>query len=522
MSDSNSVVQRRTPKPSVQEEPITPVATSAQHETNLLSSTERGAGSNAASILSRIEGDIEKEFVREEIALAHFWARLNGAGRRKVPVLRSIKNCFLSSWLNVLLVCVPAAWALNIIEGRKGPDAVISNTHHIITWALSFLGLIPLEQVFDWGGEQMCLYLGKDLGDLLTVTLNNAVEATLAIVLLAHCELRLLQATIIGVILLHLLLVPGFSFLVGGARIWSQDLHPHNTELNHSLLTLGCMTLIVPTAYFAALDRGGAAPGSAESIVNDTTRGQLLVMSRGISVILLIVYVGSRIFLADPPGENNAFTVHPDAPEAFKEEEKHLEEEEALTGPWTCIIMLLIAVGIMAYTAEALVENVEFVRAPGGIGEEWFGMFLLPMVSFAADGAIAIGFFMHSAWRLLRGKPVPTSTIAKGRSIDLSIQFILWWMPFMVVLGWWIGKPMTLLFDLFEVAVLVAACFLVNYVTQDAKTNWCEGLIMLSFYIMIVLCAWYYPGQQEVGDMNACLESVATFIAGGGEATNGE
>jgi len=34
--------------------------------------------------------------------------------------------------------------------------------------------------------------------------------------------------------------------------------------------------------------------------------------------------------------------------------------------------------------------------------------------------------------------------------------------------------------------MLLGACFLVNYVTQDAKTNWIEGLILLCFYVMIV------------------------------------
>jgi Ca2+:H+ antiporter len=34
----------------------------------------------------------------------------------------------------------------------------------------------------------MALYLGSTLGDLLIVTLNNAVEATLAIILLLRCE----------------------------------------------------------------------------------------------------------------------------------------------------------------------------------------------------------------------------------------------------------------------------------------------------------------------------------------------
>ena len=44
--------------------------------------------------------------------------------------------------------------------------------------------------------------------------------------------------------------------------------------------------------------------------------------------------------------------------------------------------------------------------------------------------------------------------------------------------------------DLFEVAVLIGSCFLVNYVTADAKTNWVEGIIMMSFYLMIVSVFW--------------------------------
>lgn len=37
---------------------------------------------------------------------------------------------------------------------------------------------MPLEQLFDWGGEQMSLFLGKDLGDLLMISLNKFVNVT--------------------------------------------------------------------------------------------------------------------------------------------------------------------------------------------------------------------------------------------------------------------------------------------------------------------------------------------------------
>ena len=104
----------------------------------------------------------------------------------------------------------------------------------------------------------------------------------------------------------------------------------------------------------------------------------------------------------------------------------------------------------------------------------WFGLILLPFVSFSADGAIVIMEFvvdvckfLYRAWRERKlntgpkveegntlgqkpsyvwNNPLLVSEFAHGRPIDLSIQFTLWWMPVLVLLGWWSGKPMHLLF----------------------------------------------------------------------------
>jgi Ca2+:H+ antiporter len=118
----------------------------------------------------------------------------------------------------------------------------------------------------------------------------------------------------------------------------------------------------------------------------------------------------------------------------------------------------------------------------------WFGLFLLPMVSYSADGILSVGYFIRRNLVVQRylGAPAPICRLAQGRSLDLGIQFLIFWMPFLVLVGWFSHKPMALLFDLFEVCILLGACFLVNYVTADAKTNWCEGMIMVTFYFMIV------------------------------------
>ncbi|ELU41369.1 sodium/calcium exchanger protein domain-containing protein [Rhizoctonia solani AG-1 IA] len=121
-------------------------------------------------------------------------------------------------------------------------------------------------------------------------------------------------------------------------------------------------------------------------------------------------------------------------------------------------------------------------------------------------------------------KPQSPDELAKARSIDLSIQFALFWVPVVVLLGWWTHRPMSLLFDLWEVAILIGACFLVNYVTADSKTNWVEGMIMVLFYVAIALVAWFYNGQPEVHEMLRC-ESVAdslAVVANGLAGTGGE
>ncbi|KAJ7233131.1 hypothetical protein B0H12DRAFT_1260530 [Mycena haematopus] len=447
-----------------------------------------------------------------------FTDRWRRKGKRRVGVVESLKAILFSSWLNLFFVFIPIAWVAHF--GNTNDDPPEKTWKYSGTFFLCFLSIIPLEKLFDYGGEQMTFYVGEDLGDLLVVTLNNTVEATLAIILLRKCELKLLQSTIIGVFLLHLLLIPGVAFNLGGAKVLEQDLHPHLTQLNHTLLTIGVMTLLLPAAFFAALDHGlttSVSPDTGNLFVNDATRGIFLQMSRGLALILLTVYICSRIFLHNPPGENFELSEHKLAPEALKARAKEIENSEPEINPWVCIGMLVVTIGIMAATAEWLVDSIEFVKEDGGIGLEWFGLILLPLVSFSGDGFLAVVFFIRSAIQYLRGQPSPPATMANARPIDLSIQFIMFWMPFIVLLGWWIGNPISLLFDVFEVALIISSCFIVNYVTADSKTNWAEGYAMLAFYVMIAVCSWFYAGQKEIIVLLQC-ESVQDVLTKGLDA----
>lgn len=455
--------------------------------------------------------------VSDHGGLARFRDRFLRKGKRQIGVVESFKNIVTSSFLNMFIVFLPISWVLHFVE----------EDHTNLVFAFSFLAIVPLERLFDYCGEQMAFYCGKDLGDLIVITLNNAVEATLAIILLIKKDYRVLQSTIVGVILLHLLLIPGTAFISGGAQVVSQDLSPHITELNHTLLTLGVLSLILPAAFFAALDHGvsgsvSVAGEGGSSIPIDELRGRFLSLSRGMAVVLLVMYICSRIYLHDPPGEGNALQPAADAPTAIKEHEEKLKNEDPEVNQWICIAVIAVAVTLMAVTAEFLVESIENVNERLDHREVFFGLVILPIVSFAADGAVAVIYFVrslyHHFFQIRTMEPIP---LAKARAIDLSIQFSLFWMPVLVLLGWWTHKPFHLLFDLFEVAALVGACFLVNYITADAKTNWAEGFAMVAFYTMIGLCAWYYPGQPEITVLLTEGSIAEALVHGAGSAVEG-
>jgi Ca2+:H+ antiporter len=95
-------------------------------------------------------------------------------------------------------------------------------------------------------------------------------------------------------------------------------------------------------------------------------------------------------------------------------------------------------------------------------------------------------YFVRYTLKHFLGTPQTPEQLAKGRSIDTSIQFLLLWLPILIMIAWAIGKPLHLLFDVFEVGLLFGTCFMVNTVTADAKTNWIEGLVLVGLYIVIV------------------------------------
>ena len=57
----------------------------------------------------------------------------------------------------------------------------------------------------------------------------------------------------------------------------------------------------------------------------------------------------------------------------------------------------------------------------------------------------------------------------------------------MVLVGWAIDVPMSLYFSTFETAILFVSVFITNLVILDGESNWLEGAMLLSTYLIIAL-----------------------------------
>ncbi|KAF2144868.1 uncharacterized protein K452DRAFT_265291 [Aplosporella prunicola CBS 121167] len=183
------------------------------------------------------------------------------------------KDALCYSWFNLLLVFVPI--------GIASKPAGLSSE---IIFAMNAVAIIPLAGLLSHATESVASSLGDTLGALLNVSFGNAVELILFIILLAKDEIRVVQASLLGSILANLLLILGMAFLFGGLRFQEQVYNSTVTQMSACLVSLAVMSLLLPTAFHASFSS------------YDNADDETLKVSRGTSVVLLLVYVLYLLF----------------------------------------------------------------------------------------------------------------------------------------------------------------------------------------------------------------------------------
>ena len=366
----------------------------------------------------------------------------------KLTHLNSFKWLITSGWqINLLLIFVPLSFLSHFLHFS---DKLI--------FTFSFLAIIPLAKLLGDATEQVALKLGDTLGGLLNASFGNAVELIVGIVALYQGQLRIVQTSMLGSILSNLLLVLGMSFFAGGISYKESEFQQTAAQASASVMTLSCITLIIPAAYESSFGQS-----------YDAQHSGLLVISRGTALLLLFIYAGYLYFQLKTHAH------------LFEGQSEGEEDEPKMNTVSACLSLLIVTV-ITSFCADYLVGTIDTVAQEWHLPKSFIGLILLPLVANAAE-------HVTSVWMAFKGK----MPLAIGVSIGSSIQIAVCLLPILLVIGWIIGQPLTLFFNNFETVSLFVSVLLVAIIVQDGKSNWLEGAMLVVLYIVLALAFYVTP-----------------------------
>ncbi len=179
-----------------------------------------------------------------------------------------------------------------------------------------------------------------------------------------------------------------------------------------------------------------------------------------VAVVMFAIYILSLIF---------SFFTHKDIYAVEQDE----EDGEAKWSLKKAITVLVVATVIIAIESEFLVGAVEPMTETLGLSKLFVGIILIPIIGNAAEHSTAIIMAMKNKM-----------DVSVEIAIGSSLQVILFVAPVLIFLSL-IFKPMSIIFNAFELVALIVSVLIANRIVNDGESNWLEGVQLLAVYIII-------------------------------------
>eukprot|EP00475_Leptophrys_vorax_P017336 TRINITY_DN23_c0_g1_i4.p1 TRINITY_DN23_c0_g1~~TRINITY_DN23_c0_g1_i4.p1 ORF type:complete len:530 (+),score=125.25 TRINITY_DN23_c0_g1_i4:565-2154(+) len=371
------------------------------------------------------------------------------------------------SKINVLLVFVIIACISKAAGWSDG-----------VTFFSCVLGLIPLAAMLGDCTEQLAGHTNQTIGGLLNATFGNATELIISVFALRNGLLRIIQVSLLGSIISNMLLVLGTSFIAGGFKYKMQTFNKHMVSTNSGLLLLAVIGLVFPAVLNASGDDRTDIPAE-------------LILSRGSAILLLGTYCAYICFqlkthkhlFEDSPDavalEHKAsIDMHPQdlSPDVeVGSGDDDDDEEQTMTLFQSVFFLGLVTTGV-SILSEFAVDAIEGAAKSTGLPQIFIGAIILPIVGNAAEHATAITVAYRNKM-----------TLSLGVAIGSSTQVALFGIPFMVLVSWMAGQPLSMYFRAYETAVVFSSVVILSFVVADGKSTWLKGVMLLVAYLIAAI-----------------------------------
>lgn len=337
------------------------------------------------------------------------------------------------------------------------------------------LAIVPLAEWIRRATEQLARIAGSAVGGLLNVTFGNTAELVLALFVLSAGHPDVVKAQITGSIIGNCLLGLGVAILVGSRGRASQRFGRERAGMLSSLLILSLIGLLVP-AVFAHAERGALARAEATTLVEK--------FSLGVAAVLLIVYVANLLYTL---GTHRDAFARDDAREGGGVCEGEAASDDGAGGDeestWSlarALATLLVATIATALMADVVSASLQASADALGVTTFFLGITVLAIIGNAAE-------YVSAAYFAARDRMSLVLAITVGSSIQIALLVT----PLLVIVSFFIGAPMNLVFRPLELAAIAAAAFAVNAIALDGETTWFEGLLLVAVYLIAAVAFFF-------------------------------
>jgi Ca2+:H+ antiporter len=348
-------------------------------------------------------------------------------------------------YLFILLILVPVVILLDV-SGKGG---------HSTIFVLAAMAMVPLAAVLSMATEQVAIYTGPKIGSLLNATLGNAAELIITIIALQKGLPAVVKASIAGSIVGNILVALGLSILVGGLKNGMQTFDPRAAGVNATMLTLAVAALSIPALF----SLGGAEHRPSAKDIDRLSDGMAFVL-----IALYALYI--------------LFSLRAQSPARHGD----VEQERAT-------MRLPVGIGLLAGSAvaivivsEILVGAIEPTAKDWGLTELFIGVMLIPLIGNIAESFVAVRLAIANKMELSLG-----ITVGSGLQVALFVT------PVLVLAGWAMDKPLTLVFNPFELTALVTATLIAVLISVDGESQWLEGAQLIALYAILGLAFFFVP-----------------------------
>lgn len=326
------------------------------------------------------------------------------------------------------------------------------------------IAIIPLAIWLSTATEEVAVVAGPSIGGLLNALFGNATELIIALVALRAGLIDIVKASITGTIISNLLLVMGLSMFLGGLRYKEQEFQPIVARVNGSSMTLAVTAIILPAMVIAT-------SGGVEAIAIEK-------LSITAAIILIVVYALTLLFSL----KTHSYLYEVGVVDLEGEHGKATEESAHKPNLGLWLGVLAISTIGVAFESEIFVGAVEEATAGLGLTPLFTGVILLPLVGGAAEYVTAVRVAVKNNMDL-------SVSVAMGSSLLVALLVA----PILVLVGWAIGQPMDLSFNLFEVVAVAIAVAVANLISLDGRSNWLEGSLLLATYAILGAAFYFHP-----------------------------